>query len=269
MPHKWAIVLGLALAILASLGQATAAESINVLQNGSFEDEFVNGVGKSWTAFNNGGLASYVYYDDTWDRVTYDGKHSQALTVHTKAVGGSERDRYAGIYQTVDVVAGKRYMFSLYGMVRSTEGNEKKSGYNYRVQVGFDHQGGTDPWVVTDWWQMEWPEYARAEPGRIQSYAHGITPTSGKLTVFIRVWKKFPTVGQQADINLDAISLLGPNPGTASGGAASDSAAGQGSQSSRTIPQTGAGSLLPIAGLALGAVAIGLRTRRLLKRRPS
>ncbi|MBM3188426.1 MAG: hypothetical protein FJZ90_06860 [Chloroflexi bacterium] len=251
----------LALVGLLLLATAVSAESVNVLKNGSFEEEFINGVGKYWTAFDNGGFASYGWHDDTWHKVVYDGAHSQLLELHTKAVGGSQADRYMGIYQTADVVSGRRYMFSLYGMVRSTEGSEQQSSWNYRVQVGFDYDGGTDPWAVTDWWEMSWPEYPRLSPGRIQSFARGVTATSNKLTVFIRVWKKFPTVGQEANINLDAVSLVGPAPAAAVAAAVAPQPAQAG------IPQTGAGDLLPLAGVALAVVAIALTGRRLLRHR--
>jgi hypothetical protein len=32
------------------------------------------------------------------------------------------------------------------------------------------------------------------------------------MTVFVRLFKKFPTIGQEAVLTLDAASLLGPAP---------------------------------------------------------
>lgn len=255
-----AVVVGLLLCTM-----MVSAQSVNVIKNGSFEDEFINGVAKYWQAFNNGGDASYGYHDDTWEKVVYDGEHSQLIEIHTKAVGGSEKDRYSGIYQVVDVVPGRRYMFSFYGMIRSTEGTESQSKWNYRVQVGYDYNGGTDPWAVTDWVEMSWPEYPRLSPGRIQSYAHGVTPTSDKLTVFIRVWKKFPTVGEEANINIDAVSLVGPAP---AGLVVETTATEAPAVEQPTIPQTGAGNVLPLIGLGLAVVAITLTGMRLLRREP-
>jgi len=253
MERNWRIVLFVALVGLLAFPLVGLAESGDVIKNGSFEDEFVYGVGKYWSTFSNGGHVSYGYHDDTWDKVVYDGEHSQLLEIHTKAVGGSERDRYFGIFQTADVVPGSRYMFSFYGMVRSTEGSELRSKWNYRVQVGFDYDGGSDPDAVTEWVQMDnWPETYRLSPGSFQSYAHGVTATSDKLTVFIRVWKKFPTVGEEANINIDAVSLVGPTPGA---------------EPPPALPKTGAGYLLSFAGVGLATLAITLTGVRLRRRR--
>jgi hypothetical protein len=225
---------------------------VNVLRNGSFEGEFVNGVGEGWTAFHNGGDASYGYGADDWVDATYDGLYSQLVEIHTLGVGGSQRDRYTGIYQTAEVVPGAVYMFSLYGLVRSSEGTEQQSNWNYRVQVGLDLDGGTDPGAVTDWRELPWPEFEIENPGSPQSYAQGITATSDRVTVFIRLWKKFPTVGQRAYLNLDAISLVGPNhaakPASASAAA--------------LLPETGVGSVVALAGAALAALALGIHALR-------
>ena len=259
-------VIAFAIAVLLTFSMSASAESVNVIENGSFEQEYTLGVSKYWGTFDNGGNASYSYHDDTWERVVYDGEHSQLLELHTKAVGGSQKNRYMGIYQTVDVVPGTRYMFSMYGMVRSTEGTESHSSHNYRVQVGFDHNGGTDPGAVTEWWQMDWPEYWRTDPGVMQSYARGVTPASDKLTVFIRVRKKFPTVGEEANINLDAVSLLGLKSASGTKMIAAAVTPAPAPAKKATIPQTGAGDLLPVAGISLGVVAVGLTGRRLLRK---
>ena len=193
--HKWCLSLFLTLALLITVIGAASAESTNVIKNGSFEEGFVSGVGRNWSTFANGGSASYGYHDDTWAPVVYDGKHSQLLEIHTKGVTGSELDRYMGIYQVVDVVPNQSYLFSMYGLIRSTEGTELESEWNYRVQVGLDYSGGKDFNAVTNWVEVPWHEWPRLEPGEIESYSQGVTTTSNKLTVFIRVWKKFPTIG--------------------------------------------------------------------------
>lgn len=255
--RKWCISLLLTLALLVTIVGAVSADSTNVIKNGSFEEEFIQGVGKYWNTFANGGGASYGYHDDTWDPVVYDGEHSQLLEIHTKGVTGSQLDRYMGIYQVADVVPNQSYLFSMYGLIRSTEGTEHESQWNYRVQVGFDYSGGTDFNAVTNWVEVPWHEYPRLKPGKMQSYSQAVTATSNKLTVFIRVWKKFPTIGQEGNINIDAVSLLGPSQATV---AAKPTP-------TPTLPATGVGSALPILGLGLGATALGLTRRRLRNRR--
>lgn len=250
--RRSALAAVIILVAVLGIGATVWADSVDVLKNGSFEDEFIDGVGKNWGTFNNGGYVSYGYHDDTWSKVLYDGGHSQLLEIHTKGRTGSDRDRYFGIFQTAKVVPSASYMFTLHGMARSTEGTEQDSKWNYRVQVGFDYNGGSDYTAVSEWFEMPWPETGRLTPGGIQAYSRGITTKSDKVTVFIRVWKKFPTVGHEGDINLDGISLVGPDPGAAPAPAA--------------LPQTGSGLLVPAAGLGLIAVALGLTGRRLFRR---
>jgi len=265
MYRKCSIVFVLILIILLTCSAAVSAESVNVVKNGSFEEEFEYGLGEHWNGFNNGGLASYTYCDDTWNPVILDGEHSQLMELHTKAVGGSNPNRYMGIYQVVDVVPDSRYMFSFYGMVRSTEGSEIRSRWNYRIQVGFDYNGGTDPDAVTEWTQMDWPEHDSMHPGLMQSYAHGVTAATDELTIFIRLWKKFPTVGQEANINIDAVSLVGPR-SWKSAFSESTTEDETTAEAGETLPKTGAGSVLPLVGLGLAAVALGITGRRLFSR---
>ena len=203
MQRKWSIALMLVIGALLIFVPALSAESVNVLQNGSFENEFSSlGVGRHWTAFNNGGRANYGYHADSWAKTVYEGRFSQLIEINTLGMGGSDKDRYSGIYQVADVVAGQRYMFSLYGLVRSTEGTELDSKWNYRIQVGFDYHGGTDPWAVTEWTEMPWVEYPRLSPGRYLAYAHGVTTTTDKITVFIRGWKSSPPLARKVNLTL-------------------------------------------------------------------
>ncbi len=263
MRRAWTRALSLSLVAFWLLTLVVSAQSMNLMKNGSFEDGFGDdGVGVGWTSFNNGGEIAYGFRSDDWDPAVFDGAYSQLINMHTASVGGSQEDRYAGIFQVVNVVPDARYMFSVYGLVRSTEGTEQDSSYNYRVQIGYDYTGGTDPWAVTDWTEMDrWHEYPMDKPGRFDSYAHGVTATSDKLTIFIRVWKKFPTARESVVINLDAISLLGPAPAGAGAAAAADGAKGA------TLPQTGGGSLLPVIGLGLGLLGLGLTGMRVARSR--
>jgi hypothetical protein len=252
MKRGWGRILALVIIGLMVLSNVASAQAGERIKNGGFEEGFVQGVGAGWTSFNNGGDIAYGFRPDEWDPVVFEGQFSQLINMHTTSVGGSQKDRYAGIYQVVDVAPDARYMFSLYGLIRSTEGTEAESSYNYRVEVGFDLNGGTDPWAVTEWIEMDrWREHPMDRPGRFDSFARGVTATSDKLTIFVRVWKKFPTIGESAVVNLDAISLLGPAPA----GAPVDSA---------VLPETGVVNSLPLLGLGLGLVGAGLTGRRLL-----
>ena len=161
-----------------------------------------------------------------------------------------------GIYQTVDVVPGQTYRLTIHGLVRSTEGSTSASSYGYRLQWAVDLSGGTD-WqkvgggAAGAWQELNWKESPRLEPGAMETFATDITATSNKLTLFIRAWKKWGNPGEEGDYNVDGISLV-PVPAATPV---------PGSQPA-TLPQTGLGLAVPVAGLLLGAVALGVRRLR-------
>lgn len=227
-----------------------AAQSGDVLQNGGFEGPFVNGVSEGWAAFNNCGSVVFRYADDTGAATVYEGAHSQYLQMHTRSVGGSQPDRQTGVYQTVDVVPGAEYLFNIYGLLRSSEGSAEESQWNYVVQVGFDGRGGTDPWKVSEWVEVPWTQRPLDVTAEFEAFSQPVVATSDRLTVFVRLAKKFPTVGQEAILSLDAASLLGPSPSDALSGVA-------------MLPETGIGGAGLLAGAAVSLLALGLTARRL------
>ncbi|HDN80763.1 MAG: hypothetical protein DRI61_08720 [Chloroflexi bacterium] len=188
------------------------------ITNGSFEEGFgPDGVGLGWQKFDNGGNATYGWYDDTWDPVVWDGDHSQLIEINTFCRGASDPDRYAGIYQTVALVPGATYELKIRGMIRAREGDPVITGledpYSYRVQWGYDPTGGTDWKAVTNWVELPWNEvYPRLSPGPMLEYTTQFVAPSSQVTIFIRVWKKWGTPSREIDVNLDGISLVGPAP---------------------------------------------------------
>jgi hypothetical protein len=227
-----------------------AAQSGDVLRNGGFEGPFVNGVSEGWAAFNNCGSIVFRYADDTGTATVYEGAHSQYVQMHTRSVGGSQPDRQTGVYQVADVVPGTEYLFNIYGLLRSSEGNAEQSQWNYVVEVGFDERGGTDPWKVSRWVQVPWTQHPLEAPAEFEAFSQPVVATSGRLTVFVRLTKKFPTVGQEAALSLDAASLLGPSANDALSGVT-------------MLPQTGLGGAELLAGAAASLLALGLTARRL------
>jgi len=203
--------------LLAVPGVQLASGATERLTNGNFESGFYQGpagfVGNGWKWFNNGGLATYGYYDETWVPVIHDGQHSQLLEVNTVGQSASGNDRYSGIYQTVAVTPGEIYELSMYGMLRVLADGEDQDAYSYRVQVGVDYGGGADWQAVTNWVELPWNTvYPRLEPGSMDFYSTSIEATGNRLTLFVRVWKKWGTANRELDVNLDAISLKGSMP---------------------------------------------------------
>ena len=260
MRGRWTILIAVISTVcFLFTGLTVQAERGNVLKNGGFEEGFVNGVGAGWGSFHNDGLADCNFHDDDWEPVVYEGEHSQLIEISTLAYGGSEKDRYAGIFQVVDVVPGARYDFMLHGMIRSTEGTEEQSEYGYRAEVGFDFDGGTDWQAVTEWTEMPWPEYPRLEPGAWKNYYATVYPTGSKLTIFIRAWKKFATARQEGNINIDDVSLTGQIP---TGEVVPTVVPAEPEETPDSMPDTGLGLATPALGVLFGALVIAARKLR-------
>ena len=212
-----ALLLALVAAVVAVPGLQLAGGPVERLTNGDFESGFystpVGFVGNGWGWFHNDGEATYGYYDETWKPVVYDGEHAQLIEVNTFCRGGSDPDRYAGIYQTVAVVPGETYELTLHGMLRALADDPEREDYGYRVQYGVDYAGGTDWSAVDDWVEVPWDTvHPRLSPGDIESYSTSVTASGSKLTLFVRIWKKWSTASRELDFNLDGISLKGAMP---------------------------------------------------------
>lgn len=247
-------------AVVAAVGLLMAlpvtGEGTNLIVNGSFEQDGGGGVGAGWTPFNNGGHSQYGYALDTREATLFDGSRSQLVAIKG---GGVEADRYAGIYQTVQVVPGADYHLTIHGVVCSTEGSPEASGYGYRVQWAIDYSGGSD-WQALDpsaWHELDWYEWPLDAPGYLETFSTDIKATSGKLTLFIRGWKKWRTANSEGHFSFDGISLVGPAP----------TGQQQQQQQGAQLPTTGAGLILPGVGVLLGVAALARAGRLLLAHR--
>jgi hypothetical protein len=183
----------------------------NVLKNGDFEEGFDDrGVGKNWGIFKLDG-ANYAFSQETAEIFVQEGASAQRISVEFAV----EPDRYGGIYQTVKVTPGQVYTLTLHGQIRSGFGDVLASSYGYRIQYGIDYKGGENWQTVpaAEWVELPWDEQLlNGSEFEFSEYTTQITPTSDKLTLFIRVWNKWaiPTL---AEYTLDNLSLVGPVPG--------------------------------------------------------
>jgi hypothetical protein len=210
-------------AVAHDAGGATATHQATVvvgeegqfLTNGDFEGGFdpipFGMVGKGWDWFYNNAEAEYGFYDETWSPVVHEGEHSQMLEINTKGKAGSDADRYSGIFQTVGgLTEGATYELSMYGMLRVLSHDIDREGYNYRVQWGYDPDGGTDWQAVDNWVELPWDTvYTRLAPGTMSSYKTTFEAPSDEITLFIRAWKKWGTTSKELDVNFDSITLKG------------------------------------------------------------
>ena len=185
----------------------------NVLRNGNFEEGFqANEVGKQWNSFNNGS-AAFSFHIDDWELVVVEGEHTQLIEIKS----AQQPDRYLGIYQTANVIPGEVYTFSVRGLVRTNTGDVEQTSYGYRLQVGFDLNGGQDWEEVRNWVELPWDEQLRLQDSfRSDTYRQTLTARSDELTVFVRAWKKWADAGE-GDYDVDDIQLVGPARVTPSG----------------------------------------------------
>jgi hypothetical protein len=216
---KTRIVVGCGLAIVVVLALVFVLPSIagpgdNLVINGDFEGGFgVNGVANGWHEFDNGGEMAASWHDDTWPPVVYDGAHSQLIEISTVCRGASDPDRVAGVYQILSVKAGTTYELCVHGMLRSLWGDPDPKSWGYTAQVGIDQTGATD-WsalAAGDWTDMPWDTvYPRTEPGdEMDSFCMNVKADSSTLTLFVRLWKKWPTAGREVLLNVDGITFKG------------------------------------------------------------
>jgi len=191
---------------------------VNLIANGNFENGFARqpgcgDVGAGWQCFTNSGAAVYGFYDDQWPPVVPEGAHSQLIEINQKEIYPPDNDRYAGLQQTVRVAKGLEYTLGMQGMIRTTLLGPDTDPGRYRVQIGYTF-GATRTWeAVTNWLDVGWNTYYdRLAPGRFSRFSTKITPTGDVMTLYVRVWKKWGATGEEIDINLDNISLVGPVP---------------------------------------------------------
>ena len=72
-------------------------------------------------------------------------------------MAAGDNDRYAGISQTVRVVKGAKYKFSLRGMIRTS--NQEGDPWRYSVQVGYLDGPNADRRDVENWTDVGWNTY--------------------------------------------------------------------------------------------------------------
>jgi hypothetical protein len=222
-------------------------ESIdNLLANSDFNQGFQeNGVAQDWKNFNNSDSV-FSYRSDDWPWVKEEGGQTQIIRIKDAGLP----DRYAGIYQVVDVVPGQVYTFTISGLVRTNAGDVQHTNFGYRMEVGFDPSGGRSWKAVDEWMELPWDEQLRQQNEyRFDRYTTTVTADSSKLTVFIRGWKKWADAGEGA-FNIDSASLVGPVPAVAIAAAAGD-------VSAMSMPVTGQEPVSPFTD-ARGIVTFGL-----------
>ncbi len=176
------------------------------VRNGGFEGGLEDeNLAPGWSTFNNGS-AIYEFLEEVWPMAVYDGERAQRIQVE----GASQPDRYAGIYQTVDVIPGGTYRLSLHGQIRTGLGDIQASQYGYVMQLGIDYNGGQDWTRVDNWLDLPWDEQRfDARELVFYDYEAAVAPPGPQMTLFVRTWNKWADPGP-VEYTVDEISLTGP-----------------------------------------------------------
>ncbi len=206
----------------------------NLLKNGDFEQGFdQRGVALAWEPFRNDSFQA-IYTNETFPYVE-SGSNAQRITI----AGATQYNRYAGIYQQVEVVPNEVYTLTLHGQIRSGQGDVNQSSYGYRTQYAISHTGLQNWQNVpeAEWVELPWDEQLiNASVTKFYSYTTTIAPTSPRITLFVRGWNKWPDQSE-AQYTFDSFSLVGPSSGAAP---LQTSAGGAGTTITSTTPATSA-----------------------------
>jgi hypothetical protein len=207
----------------------SAGQIANLLKNDGFETGFdAQGVGLEWHSFKNDAVTA-IFSGETPGPYVQNGVKAQRITLS----GASQPNRYAGIYQQVNIAPGQVYTLTLYGQIRTGFADVNRSSYGYRLQYALDHTGGNKWQDVPEknWVELPWDEQLLDSPDvKFLKYTVPITSTSSKITLFARAWNKWADPGQ-VQYTLDSISLVGPKPVT------------QEALINQPLPTTGAGDV--------------------------
>jgi hypothetical protein len=230
---------------------------VDLLKNGDFEAGFdEQGIGLDWQSFETDGVAAN-FSSETSEVYVESGSSAQRITM----AQAGQTDRYAGIYQQLNIVPSQPYTLALHGQIRSGLGDVNQSGYGYRMQYALDHTGGVD-WLevpAENWVELPWDEQL-LDSAEVEflDYTTVISSTSGQITLFVRGWNKWVDPSE-VQYTLDSLSFVGPSP--ISGDSSEEE------EIDKPLPTTGAGdaasfvssarfwgALLVLLLLAVGAI---------------
>jgi hypothetical protein len=203
-----------------------------LLKNGDFEEGFdEQGAGSEWQSFKTDSVAT-IFSSETISPYIKSGAGAQRITMSQATQG----NRYAGIYQQVNIVPSQPYTLELHGQIRTGFADVNLSSYGYRMQYAIDHNGG-DNWrdvPEENWVELPWDEQLlNSLDVKFLDHTTEITSTSSQISLFVRAWNKWADPGE-AQYTLDSLSLVGPAPTI--GGSPDEEV-----QIDKPLPTTGAG----------------------------
>ena len=142
-----------------------------------------------------------------------------------------QQDARIGVYQTVEVVPGQDYRFSMSGTIQTQSGattlqsddpDDPRQAPNHTIELSFDHTGGTD-WQAIPFerrtiieWREQKLEFKVSEDDSdiadILNFETTVRARSNKMTIFLTAWRKWANWRTTRFI-IDCVALvpLSPN----------------------------------------------------------
>ncbi len=208
-------------------------QSDNLLLNGSaefgfypvpqlgFEPPDVGNIPHYWAWFKSNTYGKYDIDNNIntrlicpEDRVLRSGSRN-AVGIYIQST--DQADARLGIYQTVNVVPGKDYLFSISGTIEVQSGASSPD-INNRAILAFDHTGGSDwsaikfeDWIVLPLREQQL-EFKRSGPddpdiAEVEEYYTVVTAESNRMTVFLGAWRRWAN-WRTSNFTFDCISLV-------------------------------------------------------------
>lgn len=239
-------------------GQAQAqGGTANLIFNGNFEFGFytvpelgfeapeIGHVPNDWNWYKNQAYGKYnIYNNETFGIVCADdiatpaspeeeedsifgpipdyvaAPPNNSLSLHMQST--DQQDARLGIYQTVDVVPGQDYRFSMSGTIQVQAGArvDEPEAQNHNIELVFDHTGGTDwraiphekrtliPFKEQELvFRITEEEDIEEELVDIEDYETVVKARSDKMTIFITAWRRYAN-WRTAIFSIDCVSLV-------------------------------------------------------------
>ncbi|HEX9921788.1 MAG TPA: hypothetical protein VGD99_03925 [Anaerolineae bacterium] len=206
----------------------------NLIKNGDFEEGFypVGELGFEPGEVGNIPFEWNWYRSDAYGKYDIDNNEGFGLVCPVDLVSPLTRNRNSlsfymqssdqpdarlGVYQTVEVVPGRDYLFSISGTIQVQLGGSSPD-INHRVQLAFDHSGNTDwravpekEWINLPWREQDLEfELSGAEDpdlAKIQEYFSIVRAKSNKMTIFLTGWRRWAN-WRTSIFTLDCVSLV-------------------------------------------------------------
>jgi hypothetical protein len=170
----------------------------NLLQNGGFEQPFMNGTAQGWTAWSlqtekqADDCTDGYHYLPKWNMETGGGFVSGGVT--SQYIGNNWDTWSAGVLQTVDATPGSTYRFSFAAKGRAANDSSPDPsdfGVNMNIRAGID-PNGSGLWNDAD---VVWGA-AGSPHDAWQTFTVEVQATGDKITVFTSADLGVPGVNQ-------------------------------------------------------------------------